>query len=120
MNGEAELHLLLSDRASQGVADCLSRLSRRTVRAIQNLFQSQESAVLLAASSQCSPAECEELTRSGRKVIVLAALPSDEQRSAYLAAGAAGYLPMAVDTRPLLDLIDEVDGRRPPSGGVAV
>lgn len=50
--------------------------------------------VIFTTMTDCSPQECQYFAAKGRRVVVLAALPSDRAREVYLAAGAAAYIPM--------------------------
>jgi DNA-binding NarL/FixJ family response regulator len=44
--------------------------------------------------TDCSPLECQYFATKGRRLVILAALPSERSRTLYLAAGAAAYIPM--------------------------
>jgi DNA-binding NarL/FixJ family response regulator len=57
--------------------------------------------VVFTTMTDCSPQECQWFAAKGRKLVVLAALPSDHARDVYLAAGAAAYVPMNGGTEQL-------------------
>lgn len=48
---------------------------------------------------------CADLTRHDVRVILVAAIPSEEEEAAFRRAGAEGYLPMSLDLHPLLDAV---------------
>lgn len=50
--------------------------------------------VIFTTMTDCSPQECQYFATKGRKLVILAALPSDRARDVYMAAGAAAYIPM--------------------------
>lgn len=76
----------------------------------------QTADIVVTPASDCEPEHCARLARSGVKVIVLAAIPREREKEQYLAAGAAAYVPMAVD---LDQLLSEIHGamERPERGG---
>jgi DNA-binding response OmpR family regulator len=85
-------------------------------------------AVVITAASSCALSQCTSLARRGTSVVVLAELPTTADRSRYLAAGAAAYLPMAVDLSPLVAVVTGLlrrpgqarcskDGLSGPGGG---
>jgi DNA-binding NarL/FixJ family response regulator len=57
--------------------------------------------VVFTTMTDCSPHECRYYAIKGRKLVILAALPSDRARDVYLAAGAAVYVPMNPGTAVL-------------------
>jgi hypothetical protein len=65
--------------------------------------------ILVTSTTQCSPAECAGIAEAGVRVIILAAVPSDFQRGLYESAGAAAYLPMALDLDPLFAAIARIE-----------
>lgn len=58
-------------------------------------------ALLLATERDCDERLCARLVASAVTVVVLASVPSDQQRRAYEAAGASAYVPMSADTSNL-------------------
>lgn len=58
-------------------------------------------ALLLATERDCDERLCARLVASAVTVVVLASVPSDQQRRAYEAAGASAYVPMSADTSHL-------------------
>lgn len=63
------------------------------------------SRIVVIPVADCSAFECRDLVEAGAAVIVLAALPSDKQRAAYLHAGATAYVSMTPGTPDLLDAV---------------
>ena len=59
---------------------------------------------VVAPSSDCSPGACERLVEAGQRVVILAAVVRENERLRYERAGAAAYVPMAVD-RTLIDIL---------------
>lgn len=66
-----------------------------------------EPAVLVAPSSDCPPEACRRLTSERWRVVILAALPRETDRLAYLGAGATGYIPMTVGLDALCTAISQ-------------
>lgn len=87
------------------LAQVLADATGRAVGIHPVVGNSPAPAVLVAATSECSPDECFGLKQDNRDVIILAAVPSPFQEQAYLKAGAAGYLPMSIDVGPLVELL---------------
>ncbi len=63
--------------------------------------------LVIAPSSDCPPARCEELAHAAAKVIILAALPRADDELRYTIAGASAYIPMTLDG----DLLMQTVGR---------
>lgn len=61
--------------------------------------------IVVMPVADCSTPECRDLVEAGAAVIVLAALPSDKQRTAYLNAGATAYVTMTPGTPDLLNAV---------------
>jgi DNA-binding NarL/FixJ family response regulator len=61
--------------------------------------------IVVVPASECSPGACRDLVARGHSVIVLAAVLRDNDRERYLAAGAAAYVPMTVDSEQLLEAL---------------
>lgn len=83
----------------------LAKATGRSVGIHAAVGESKAPAVLVASTSECSPAECSGLTQGRRDVVIIAAVPSAFQEQAYLEAGAAGYVPMSIDVGPLVELL---------------
>lgn len=58
--------------------------------------------VVLATTSDLPSERCAELASAGVRVVMLAAVPRERERSRYTAAGAAAYLPMTADGSQLV------------------
>ena len=58
-------------------------------------------ALLLATERDCDERLCARLVASAVTVVVLASVPSEQQKKAYEAAGASAYVPMSADTSNL-------------------
>ena len=71
--------------------------------------------VLVVVSGDCRPALCLPMRRGGVEVVVLAALPQEEEGHEFLRCGAAAYLPMDMDLSTLADSIRSLKqrGQRP-------
>jgi len=110
MHESRPVHLLVGDVLGASLARTLDRALGGPITILDSADQSHDGAVLVATTSECSPDECAGLGLAGRQVVILAALPSEFQRRMYLDAGASGYLPMAIDTRPLIEAIRQLDG----------
>lgn len=62
--------------------------------------------VIVSPAADLSVEDCVRLAGRGVHVIILAPLPRPSEEERYARAGAAGYLPMAVDTAPLVQAIE--------------
>ncbi|MGH2633713.1 MAG: hypothetical protein ACRDG3_09915 [Tepidiformaceae bacterium] len=62
--------------------------------------------VIVSPAADLSIDDCARLSGRGVHVIILAPLPRPAEEERYAQAGAAGYLPMAVDTGPLVTAIE--------------
>ncbi|MGE5594884.1 MAG: hypothetical protein ACM3S1_02475 [Hyphomicrobiales bacterium] len=58
--------------------------------------------VVVAPTRDVSPAYCTDLVAAGSIVVILAAVPREHERMAYLRAGAAAYVPMSLDPGSLV------------------
>jgi DNA-binding NarL/FixJ family response regulator len=74
--------------------------------------------VVFTTMTDCSPHECRYYAIKGRKLVILAALPSDRSRDLYLAAGAAAYVPMDVGTAVLEAAIQVALAHEPAADAV--
>ncbi len=61
--------------------------------------------VVITTEGDCTTFRCAEFVQTGVAVIVLAAVPRPSSELHYRAAGAAAYLPMSLDTRPIAQAI---------------
>jgi hypothetical protein len=61
--------------------------------------------IVVADSRAVSTEQCDRLARAGHPVVVIAAIPRDDDRTGYLRAGARAYLPMALDVLPLIGVL---------------
>lgn len=66
--------------------------------------------LVIAPSSDCPPARCEELAHAAAKVIILAALPRADEERRYAVAGASAYIPMTLDGDILMKTVDRLTG----------
>ncbi len=66
--------------------------------------------LVIAPSSDCPPARCEELAHAAAKVIILAAVPRDDEEHRYAVAGASAYIPMTLDGDILMKTVDRLNG----------
>jgi L-aminopeptidase/D-esterase-like protein len=66
--------------------------------------------LVIAPSSDCTPARCEELAHAAAKVIILAALPRADEEQRYSVAGASAYIPMTLDGDLLMKTVDRLNG----------
>lgn len=64
--------------------------------------------VIIVPAAELSAAKCRELAQGAMRIVVLAAFPRQIDEASYLAAGAAAYVPMAVDARPLIDAVRQL------------
>jgi hypothetical protein len=88
----------------------LAAATDETVEVVDDVVsQLGQLGTLVTSTTQCSPAECAGIAEAGGQVIVLAAVPSDFQKQLYESAGAAAYLPMALDLAPLVAAIARVE-----------
>lgn len=62
--------------------------------------------VVVSPAADLAVDDCERLSARGVHVIILAPLPRPSEEERYARAGAANYLPMAVDTAPLVQAIE--------------
>ncbi len=67
--------------------------------------------LVIAPSSDCPPARCEELAHAAAKVIILAALPRADDELRYTIAGASAYIPMTLDGDLLMQTVDRLSAR---------
>lgn len=65
----------------------------------------QDEVVVVTPTTNCSTGECRRLADLGALVVVLAALPFEEERQRYLAAGAAAYIVMEAGSTELADVV---------------
>lgn len=59
-------------------------------------------ALLISTTSDCPAERCAELAALGVAVVILAAIPRNDDRELYQRAGAAAYLPMSIRPGELL------------------
>ena len=64
--------------------------------------------LVISPSGDCPPARCEELSHAAAKVIILAALPRQDEEVRYAAAGASAYIPMTLDSDLLIRTVDQL------------
>ncbi len=69
--------------------------------------QRDGSDIVLSTTTDLTIERCQELAASGARVVVLAALPSSDERAKYEQAGASAYIPMTADGPLLLKEIRE-------------
>ncbi len=69
--------------------------------------------VVVAPTAELSVSDCARLARDGVRVVVLAPIPRLIEERSYSAAGARGYLPMTVDTGPLIEAVKCAAGCTP-------
>ncbi len=70
--------------------------------------------VVVTTPADCPPERAHELVRAGAAVIILAAIPRQEERSRYERAGVAAYIPMLIDGVDLLRAIGQSLARGRP------
>lgn len=63
--------------------------------------------VVISTTADCPSAICDEWTRRGLQVVVLAAIPKPEEGARYQTAGARAYIPMTADGLSLVQKIRE-------------
>jgi len=66
--------------------------------------------VVVAPAAELSVSDCARLARDGVRVVVLAPIPRLLEEHRYSAAGARSYLPMTVDTGPLIEAVKRAAG----------
>jgi hypothetical protein len=99
-------------KLARTLGERLAAATGRRVDIVDDLLPALESSgPLVTSTTQCSPVECAGMTDAGRRVIILAAVPSAFQEELYGKAGASAYLPMSLDLGPLVEAI----GRLEPS-----
>lgn len=63
--------------------------------------------IVVVPAGDCPLDVCRELSGSHWRVVVLAAIPREPERTAYLQAGATGYVPMTVGLDALCEAITQ-------------
>jgi len=61
--------------------------------------------IVVSTTTECPAGRAAELAASGVHVIVLSAIPREDERDRYRQAGAEAYLPMSTDVTQLVDAI---------------
>ncbi len=99
----ASVHVITSDSALQrALASRLERSQPPEPSEDGADDSARRTEIVVTTASECEPERCERLASRGALVIVLAAIPRDTERERYFRAGAAAYVPMAVDSGELL------------------
>ncbi len=110
MHLEPILHVLTHDvRLGRALVDLCRRVEGLHIGGIRPIdaFAPGESSLVLSPTPECTTGICEQIVRAGAKVIVLAPIPRDNERLAYIGAGAHAYLPMELRSNTLLTTVHE-------------
>jgi hypothetical protein len=67
--------------------------------------------VIVTTTTDCDVEQCSRLSRLGRAVIVLSALPRAGEIGSYVRAGAAAFLPLGAATAELLTAVADAASR---------
>ncbi len=115
------VHVVTSDAALQRALTARLERSPRLVLTTEDGDQDpiNRADIVVTPASECEVERCARLAAHGLTVIILAAIPRGFEKERYLRAGAAAYIPMAIDSEQLLAEIyreiDEVDGEKEDS-----
>jgi hypothetical protein len=110
MHLEPILHVLTHDvRLGRALVDLCRRVEGLQIGGIRPVeaFAPERASLVLSPTPECTTGICEQIVRGGAKVIVLAPIPRDIERLAYIGAGAHAYLPMELRSNTLLATVSE-------------
>jgi DNA-binding NarL/FixJ family response regulator len=114
------LWLALGDRALyRALRAQLARLADWDFRPVDEpLDGAPPGAIVVSTPSVLGIQECRELANRGIHVVILCPVLRNSEREAYLAAGAAAYVPMSVEGRELYEALRAICGTaQAPAGG---
>jgi len=117
------VHVVTADAALQKALSARLERSPRVVLTNEDgkLDPFARTDIVVTPASDCDVERCVKLAAHGFMVIILAAIPRAFDEERYLRAGAAAYIPMAVDSEQLLAEIhreiDQVDRGAGQAGG---
>ncbi len=100
------LHVVTSDGALQKALR--ARLSGALGVDLSHDGQRRQPArddIVVSTTTECPADRAAELAAAGVHVIILSAIPREEERVRYRQAGADAYLPMSMDVTELVDAI---------------
>jgi hypothetical protein len=104
------LHVLTQDiRLGRALVDLCRDLEGLTIGGISRIdaFAPARNALVLTPTTECTTIRCEQLSMGGSRVILLAPVPRDYERLAYIGAGAHAYLPMELRSPALVTTVQE-------------